>query len=222
MRKRITLAGFIFSLFPATVWCENASQGLTDIQPASDLRYFVGLRAGASQMGNDDKATLVNGGLFTSDDSSYAGFGGLDFGVYSQKWNTRMYYSYEYHTSTTEFEGDDAYDINTHLHMLSADRIFRPDSSIQPFVGLHFGYAFAKSDSRFNDKYENDGFVFGFQAGVDWRISDSVAVELGLRHSVLPSDRTNWSAEDSQGQPVNVETQLTGVSSAYLGASYRF
>ena len=228
MKRNVIASGVLLSLFSMQAWCSESA----NVQAASKsvevpvvqepgFQYFVGLRGGGNLLGNDDTASISNGNI-DSDDGDYGVFGGLDLGVYMPNDRGRVYYSFEYHSTTTQFDGQDAYDTNVGLHLLSADHIFRPQGSVRPFVGLHIGYAFAETDSDFSDNYDESGIVFGFQAGLGWDVMDDLGLEVGLRHTVLPSDRRSWQAENSAGEPVTVETQLKGVTSAYLGATYRF
>ncbi|MGF1734751.1 hypothetical protein [Photobacterium satsumensis] len=224
MKRNVIASGVLLSLFSMHAWCDEGAAAQAELEPmvqAPGFQYFVGLRGGANLIGSDNTASATTGNI-DSDDDDFGSFGALDFGVYMPNQQGRVYYSFEYHTSTTKFDGQDAYDTNVGLHLLSADHFFRPQASIKPFVGLHIGYAFAETDSDFSDSYEESGIVFGFQAGLGWEVIDDLGFEVGLRHTVLPSERRSWQAENSAGDSVTVETQLKGVTSAYLGATYRF
>lgn len=221
MKRNVIASGVLLSLFSMQAWCDDGATERTKLEPAAQapgFQYFAGLRGGANLLGNDDTVA----GNIDSDDGEYGVFGGLDLGVYMPDQRGRVYYSFEYHTTTTKFDGQDAYDTNVGLHLLSADHFFRPHASVKPFVGLHIGYAFAETDSDFSGNYDESGIVFGFQAGLGWEVIDDLGLEVGLRHTVLPSERRSWQAEDRDGNSVTVETQLKGVTSAYLGATYRF
>ena len=244
MKRNVIASGVLLSLVSMHAWCDESVSGQAEaaqidpervisepvaIEPVTSepavsepgFQYFVGLRGGFNLIGSDDSATISNGNI-DSDDNDSGSFGALDFGVYMPNDRGRVYYSFEYHTSTVKFDGQDAYDTNVGLHLLSADHIFRPQGSVRPFVGLHFGYAFAETDSDFSGNYDESGIVFGLQAGLGWEVMENMGLEVGLRHTVLPSERRSWQAENSAGETVTVETQLKGVTSAYLGATYRF
>ena len=244
MKRNVIASGVLLSLVSMQAWCDETASGqvnaaqteyepivsqsvATEPMPSEPIaseqgfQYFAGLRGGVNLIGSDDSASISTGNI-DSDDNDFGSFGALDLGVYMPNDRGRVYYSFEYHTSTVKFDGQDAYDTNVGLHLLSADHIFRPQGSVRPFVGLHIGYAFAETDSDFSDNYDESGIVFGFQAGLGWEVMDDLGLELGLRHTVLPSERRSWQAENSAGESVTVETQLKGVTSAYLGATYRF
>ncbi|MGF1727499.1 hypothetical protein [Photobacterium nomapromontoriensis] len=225
MKKIITTGGVLFSLLPITAWCDGAKEFDTFAdQPLIEkhFQYYAGIKAGGSLLSNDDSATLTGGGVVDSEDSGMNSFGGFDLGVYTPDGRGRVYYSYEYHNSNTQFNGHNAYDTNVNLHLISADHLFRPGQDIRPFAGLHVGYAFTKTDSNSSDGFKDNGIVFGVQAGLSWQVMTDFGLEMGLRHTVLPSNRRSWQADHRQGGPVTVETQLKGVSSAYVGATYRF
>ncbi|PST98797.1 hypothetical protein C9J03_26090 [Photobacterium gaetbulicola] len=222
MKRNVIASGVLLSLISMHAWCDESATGqkVAEASQAPGFQYFAGLRGGGNLLGNDDTASVTSGSI-DADDGDFGAFGALDFGVYMPDQRGRVYYSFEYHTATTQFNGADAYDTNVGLHLISADHIFRPQGTVKPFVGLHIGYAFAETDSDFAGKYDESGVVFGFQAGLGWQVIDNLGFEVGLRHTVLPSERSSWQAE-SDGKPVTVETQLKGVTSAYLGATYRF
>ena len=229
MKRNVIASGVLLSLVSMQAWCNesataqsvSSSEEVPAVVQEPGFQYFVGLRGGGNLLGNADSAS-ISSGTIDSDDGDYGVFGGLDLGAYMPNNRGRVYYSFEYHSTTTKFDGQDAYDTNVGLHLLNADHIFRPHSSVRPFVGLHMGYAFAETDSDFSDNFEESGIVFGFQAGLGWEVTRNLGMEVGIRHTVLPSDRSSWKAENSDGESVTVETQLNGVTSAYLGASYRF
>ncbi|MDV5167814.1 hypothetical protein [Photobacterium rosenbergii] len=229
MKRNVIASGVLLSLVSMPAWCDETVSGQvkaaqTEYEPIASeqgFQYFAGLRGGVNLIGSDDSASISTGNI-DSDDNDFGSFGALDLGVYMPNDRGRIYYSFEYHTSTVKFDGQDAYDTNVGLHLLSADHIFRPQRSVRTFVGLHMGYAFAETDSDFTGKYKESGIVFGFQAGIGWEVTHDLGLEVGLRHTVLPSERSTWQAENSAGESVTVETQLKGVTSAYLGATYRF
>ncbi|WP_166645352.1 outer membrane beta-barrel protein [Photobacterium lutimaris] len=224
MKRNVIASGVLLSLFSVPAWCDEGVAAQAVLEPevqASGFQYFVGLRGGTNLIGSDNTASVTTGNI-DSDDDDFGAFGALDFGVYMPNQQGRVYYSFEYHTTTTKFDGQDAYDINVGLHLLNADHIFRSQASVKPFVGIHMGYAFAETDSDFSGSYDESGVVFGFQAGLGWEVIDDLGLEVGIRHTVLPSERRSWKAENSAGDSVTVETQLKGVTSVYLGANYRF
>ncbi|MCQ1060562.1 outer membrane beta-barrel protein [Photobacterium sp. DNB23_23_1] len=224
MKRKVIASGVLLSLFSMNAWCDEDVTAQMELEPAVQapgFQYFVGLRGGVNLIGSDNTASVTTGDI-DSDDDDFGAFGALDLGVYTPNKQGRIYYSFEYHTTTTQFDDEDAYDINVGLHLLNADHIFRSQASVKPFVGLHIGYAFAETDSDFSGSYDDSGVVFGIQAGLGWEVIDDLGLEVGLRHTVLPSERRSWQAENSAGDSVTVETQLKGVTSAYLGATYRF
>ncbi|MGF1687584.1 porin family protein [Photobacterium japonica] len=234
LKHTVLSSALVLALFPVSCWADAVEKKAEkEAQSASEsfvtpesvkkrLRYFAGVRGGASLIGNDDSAIFAQGGTVDSENSGIGHFGAFDIGTYMPDERGRVYYSFEYHTATTQFEGKDAYDTQAMLHLISADHFFQPDLNIRPFVGLHVGYAFAETDSDFPDNYEDSGIVFGVQAGLGWEVTQRLALEIGIRHTVLPSKRQAWQAETDTGDAVTVESQLKGVSSAYLGANYRF
>lgn len=183
-------------------------------------RYFVGIMAGSSKLNGTDIATL---GSDSQEASSHdaSGFGGLSIGRYSANGGSRIYYSYEQHSADTQFSSALSYSTKTSLHLLNADRIFRADKSISPFIGLHFGYGKTKSDSDLSGDYQDSGLVFGLQTGIAWRASEQFTIELGLRHTVLPDNPKEWSAT-SGGNTYKFQSTQSTLSSGYLGANYRF
>ncbi|GAL03206.1 hypothetical protein JCM19237_6099 [Photobacterium aphoticum] len=220
-KKTLLGCALCLSLLPATVWAEATDAPVVESEKNAS-QYFFGVRGGGSLMGNDDSAVFANGGTVDSDDGGIGAFGAFDIGMYMPNDTGRVYYSFEFHRSTTQFEGKDAYDTQAMLHVISADHFFQPDLNVRPFVGLHFGYAFAETDSEFPDSYDDSGIVFGVQAGLGWEVTQRLALEVGLRHTMMPSTRRSWQAETESGEAVTVESQLKGVSSAYAGVNYRF
>ncbi|MEH6531164.1 MAG: hypothetical protein V7735_07450 [Photobacterium frigidiphilum] len=183
-------------------------------------RYFVGIIAGESKLNGTDIATLGSDSQEASSPDA-SGFGGLSIGRYSANGGSRIYYSYEQHSADTPFNSALSYSTKTSLHLLNADRIFRVDKSVNPFIGLHFGYGKTKSDSELSSGYKDSGLVFGLQAGVAWRASEQFTIELGLRHTVLPDNSKEWSAT-SGGNTYKFQSTQSTLSSGYLGANYRF
>ncbi len=183
-------------------------------------RYFVGINAGKSKLNGTDIATLGSDSQEASSPDA-SGFGGLSIGRYSASGGSRIYYSYEQHSADTQFSSALSYSTKTSLHLLNADRVFRTDKSVNPFIGLHFGYGKTKSDSELSSGYKDSGLVFGLQAGVAWRASEQFTIELGLRHTVLPDNSKEWSAT-SGGNTYKFQSTQSTLSSAYLGANYRF
>ena len=221
MAKKQVAIGLMLAVLPYQAWCGEADDAVVEAVENGN-QYFVSLRAGGSLIGNDDSAKLVGGQVVDTDDGGIGGFAGVDAGVYLHNSQNRVYYSYEYHKATTQFAGRDAYDTVSSLHLINADYLFRTEKSLQPFVGLHFGYAFSKTESDFPGEFDDNGLVFGLQTGIGWQVMRDLSFEVGLRHSVLPAERESWQAEDANGAPVEVHSQLKGITSAYAGVTYRF
>ncbi|PSW19882.1 hypothetical protein C9I98_10490 [Photobacterium sanctipauli] len=216
-------------MLPITAVCDEVDESVvvdqleeTDVvEVAPQSQYFIGLRGGASLLGHDDSITL-NGNVLDADESEFDGMFGLDFGIYTPKRNSRIYYSYEYHQSESTFKDQPAFDNEVSLHLINADYIYRHDKSITPFAGLHFGYASGETTSDAGGSTDVSGYVFGVQAGLGWQVMDDFGLEVGVKHTVLPSDRRTWSTSDGQGNSVKVESQLKGLTTMFLGATYRF
>ncbi|EAS43997.1 hypothetical protein C9J48_12475 [Photobacterium profundum] len=204
----------------ATTVSAEAIDAVTMSRFDDSPRYFVGIIAGSSKLNGTDIATLGSESQEASSPDA-SGFGGLSIGRYSANGGSRIYYSYEQHSADTTFDSALSYSTKTSLHLLNADRIFRADKSVNPFIGLHFGYGIAKSDSELSSGYKDSGLVFGLQAGVAWRASEQFTIELGLRHTVLPDNSKEWSAT-SGGNTYKFQSTQSTLSSAYLGANYRF
>ncbi|MGF1715867.1 outer membrane beta-barrel protein [Photobacterium chitinilyticum] len=211
-----TAAVLLFALLPITAIAEDTEQ------LESPMRYFASLKGGASQLSNSDRVVLSNGNKLEAETTTNEGFAGLDIGVYTPGGRSRVYYSFEQHKSETMFKDTSAYETKANMHLLSADYLFRHENSVSPFVGLHIGYSSVESDSRFPDGFDASGIVFGLQAGVNWKVVEQFGLELGLRHSLLPTDIQTWNGADSTGNAVKFESQQNGVSSIYVGASYIF
>lgn len=211
-----TAAALLFALLPITSLAEGTGQA------ESPLRYFASLKGGVSQISNADRLVFSSDEKLEAETTDSEGFAGLDIGVYTPGGRSRVYYSFEQHKSETMFKDTPAYETKANMHLLSADYLFRHDNSVRPFVGLHIGYASVEADSSFPDKFDVSGVVFGLQAGVSWKVVEQFGLELGLRHSLLPTDIETWDGTDNDGNAVSFESQQNGVSSLYAGATYSF
>ncbi|MGF1700883.1 porin family protein [Photobacterium makurazakiensis] len=223
MIKRMTAAGVLLSFLPLTAMCnESAEANPMDVDTiAPTSKYFIGLRSGASLMGNSDSITL-SGNTVDAGDSDFEAFVAVDVGLYTKNSKNRVYYSYEHHESTSKFNQQDQLETDLSLHLLNADYIYRHDKKIKPFAGLHIGYASAESKSNSGQSNDVSGYAFGVQAGVAWQVTEGLDFEMGVKHTALPSDRRSWTFSDGQGNSAKVESQLKTLTSAYLGANYRF
>lgn len=228
MEKTKVAVSLLLAVLPVVGMAESVAEGEQPVE--TPMRYFVGLKGGLSQISNSDRVVLASGKKLKASTTDHEGFAGFDFGVYTPGGQSRAYYSFERHTSETRFSdpalgnssGKGSYETKANLHLLSADRLFRHHDDVTPFVGLHIGYANIEPESRFPDNFKVSGIVFGVQAGIGWNVMEDMGLELGMRHTVLPSDIKSWNGEDSQGNRVTFESQQNGVTSFYAGASYRF
>lgn len=220
MDKTKTAAALLLSLLPLTGMAESAVE--EEKQAASPMRYFVGLKGGLSQISNSDRIVLASGEKLKASTNDGEGFAGFSFGVYTPGGRSRVYYSFELHRSESQFADITEYETEAKLHLLSADYLFRHEKSVTPFVGLHMGYTNMEPESRFPDNFKVKGMVFGLQAGIGWQVMDELTLELGMRHTVLPSDIETWDREDNEGNSVKFESQLHGVTSFFAGANYRY
>lgn len=220
MDKTKTAVALLFALLPLSSMAESVT--INNEQPESPLMYFVGLKGGLSQISNSDRIELSSGDKLEASSTDNEGFAGVDIGVYTPGGRSRVYYSYERHTSESMFQDTPAYETTANMNLLSADYLFRHDNSVTPFVGLHIGYAKVEPESRFPDGFKVSGIVFGLQAGIGWKVMDQFGLDLGFRHSVLPSDIKTWNGVDNDGNSVKFESQQNGVTSLFASANYRF
>lgn len=133
MKRNVIASGVLLSLVSMQAWCNesataqsvSSSEEVPAVVQEPGFQYFVGLRGGGNLLGNADSASISSGSI-DSDDGDYGVFGGLDLGVYMPNDRGRVYYSFEYHSTTTKFDGQDAYDTNVGLHLLSLIISFAP------------------------------------------------------------------------------------------------
>ncbi|MGR5148682.1 hypothetical protein ACQKP8_19305 [Photobacterium alginatilyticum] len=211
-----TTVAVLFALLPVSVHAKDTER------LDSSFRYFASIKGGMSQLSNSDRVVLSDGSKLEAESTSHEGFAGIDIGAYTPGGKSRVYYSFEQHKSETKFQESPAYETKANMHLLSADYLFRHDKSVTPFVGLHIGYSSVEPDSQFPDGFDVSGIVFGLQAGMNWQVVEPIRLELGLRHSLVPTDIETWNGTDSDGNAVKFESQQNGVTSLFIGASYLF
>ncbi|MCW8328416.1 porin family protein [Photobacterium sp. SDRW27] len=222
MDKTNKVVALLAALLPLTSMAEAKSISENTKPTEAPMRYFVGIKGGFSQVSNSDRVQLSNGDKLEASTTDHEGFAGLDIGIYTPGGHSRVYYSYERHTSESMFSGTPAYETTANMNLLSADYLFRHQDSVTPFVGLHIGYASVEPESSFPDGFEVSGVVFGLQAGIGWTVTEQFGFDLGMRHSILPSDIKTWDGVDNDGNSVTFESQQNGVTSFYASVNYRF
>ena len=222
MEKTKNSIALLLLLLPLTGMAESATKEKEEGKAPLPMRYFVGLKGGLSQISNSDRVVLASGETIDASTTNSEGFAGLDVGIYTPGGQSRLYYSFERHSSESRFSDMTAYDTDANLHLFSADYLFRHQEVVTPFVGLHVGYASIEADSRFSDHFKVNGMVFGLQAGIGWRVMDQLGLELGMRHTVLPSGIETWTGEDKNGNRVTFASQENGVTSYFVSVNYRY
>ncbi|WP_299017925.1 outer membrane beta-barrel protein [uncultured Photobacterium sp.] len=216
MDRLKTAVALLVALLPVMVVAE------TEEQPISPLQYFVGVKGGVSKIGNSNRVVQNGGEKLETKSSDFEGFAGMDLGIYTPGGRSRVYYSFEQHRSESKYSNTLDFETIANMHLLSADYLFRQQSSLNPFVGLHFGYASVEPELGSSGQFDESGLVFGLQAGISWTVLDTFGLEFGVRHSLLPSDIKSGTSVENNGNSVTVESQQKGVTSLYAGASYRF
>ncbi len=205
----------------------NSASDLTEsvqVPSFDDSRhYFVGLTGGLSQFSITNRAK-ISGQSFDAPSPDRNVFAGIDFGIYAPNGKGRIYYSYQRHQADTKVNDVKALENTIDLHLLSGDYLFRPHKAISPFVGAHFGYTQIEGKATGEGSYRESGYVFGLQAGISWRITQQFTMDIGARHTVLPSESVKkWTGKISgDNHSVSFDTQPESISSVYMAVNYRF
>ncbi len=137
----------------------------------SEAKGFMGLEVGAATVQADV------GGFFAEPD--YDGDAvefGLRLGAQTNEWRTMFVFDY-YDSS------DDDQNMEKGFLMLDYFFLNSDESSFRPFIGLNVGYANYESTL-----IEDDGFLYGGQAGFVLNVAETVDLDLGYRYSLSNAD----------------------------------
>lgn len=109
----------------------------------------------------------------TSQGSSF----GLRVGARAEEWRTLF--------SVNQFDNEGR---NVEKLLLAVDYLFLGDSALvdyamQPYIGLNAGYANYESLG-----VDEDGFLYGAQAGIIVDIVEELSLDIGFRYSLSSSD----------------------------------
>ncbi|MEA1954426.1 MAG: hypothetical protein U9O24_08555 [Campylobacterota bacterium] len=143
----------------------------------SEAKGFIGLEVGAASVQADV------GGFFAEKDydGSAAEFG-LRIGAQTEEWRTT--FAFDYYDSSDD-------DQNMEKGFLLLDYYFLNgnESAVKPFIGLNVGYV--NYESTF---IEDNGFLYGAQAGFAVDVAETMELDLSYRYSLSNADALDHTA----------------------------
>ncbi len=143
----------------SSLYAENISYG----------KGFIGLEVGAGMVQGDV------GGFFPElDHEGDAVEYGIRLGAQTAEWRTMLLFDY--------FDSEDD-NQNVEKGYLTVDYLFANESSLKPFIGVNVGYM--NYESTF---VEDDGFLYGGQAGFIVNVAETVDLDLSYRYSLSDAD----------------------------------
>jgi hypothetical protein len=141
---------------------------------------------------------------------------GLKGGVLLEK-NYRLYVYYT--KLEPEVEG-----LETKLKIITLNYEYLIDTGYEgliPYVGAHIG----QSDFELLG-YDDQGLMYGVQAGVMYGITDNIELELGISYSMMDAEPSTPALTQTQGntQLINARlfAELEDMTRAYLGVNLKF
>jgi hypothetical protein len=189
---------------------------------ASDTNMFIGADVTRAQVDFDygfRGTALVNGvpatnGTVSKDemDTSY----GLKAGMFMEK-SSRLY---AYYTKLEpETEG-----LEMKLKIITLNYEYLIDTGydgLTPYLGAHIG----RSDFELLG-YDDQGLMYGAQAGILFGITDNIELELGISYSMMDAEPSTPALTQTQGntQLINASlfAELEKMTRAYLGVNFKF
>ncbi len=143
----------------SSLYAENISYG----------KGFVGLEVGAATV-QADVGGYFNQLDYEGDAVEY----GIRLGAQTDEWRTMLLFDY-YDSS------DD--DQNVEKGYLTVDYLFTNESAFKPFIGVNVGYM--NYESTF---IEDDGFLYGGQAGFIVNVAETIDLDLSYRYSLSDAE----------------------------------
>lgn len=189
---------------------------------ASDTKMFIGADVTRAQVDFDygfrgsatvNGVSVTNGSVSKDEmDTSY----GLKAGVIMNK-NYRLYAYY----TKLEPETDG---LETKLKIITLNYEYLIDTGyegLMPYVGAHIG----QSDFELLG-YDDQGLMYGVQAGVLYDITDNIALEVGVSYSMMDAEPHTAALTQTQGNiqlsNASLFAELDNMSRAYLGVNVKF
>ena len=138
---------------------------------------FIGLEVGYAEVQGDIGYThngieIIESNFVGDYDVEF----GLRIGAQKDQWRTTFIFDY--------YDSEDN-DQNIEKGYLTIDYyILEKESAFRPYFGLHVGYANYESTL-----VEDDGFLYGAQAGVVLDVAEMINFDLGYRYSLSGADQ---------------------------------
>ncbi|QOR62320.1 outer membrane beta-barrel protein [Sulfurovum sp. ST-21] len=146
---------------------------------------IIGIEIGAASIQADTNGYLFGEPEHDGSDVEY----GLRIGAQMNEWRTLLVLDY--------FDSKDD-DQNYEKFMITVDNMFnnteKDVKGLQPYIGLNIGYMNYESTN-----INESGFLYGGQAGLFYRVTDNVGVDVSYRYSLTDADRTDHIASFVMG-----------------------
>jgi opacity protein-like surface antigen len=160
-----------------------------------------------------DGATVTNGSVSQDDtDTSY----GLKAGMILDK-NHRLYAYYTKLKPESE-------DLNTKLKIITLNYEYLIDTGyegLKPYIGAHVG----QSDFEALG-YDDQGLMYGAQAGILFDITDNIELELGIAYSMMDAEPRTPALTQVEGNVALINAslyaELEKMTRAYFGVNLKF
>lgn len=160
MVKKIVMV-LLCTVLGSSLYAENMSTG----------KGFIGLEVGYATVQGDV------GGFFPELDREGDGVEyGIRLGAQTDEWRTILAFDY-YDNSDDDQNVEKGYLMVDYFFLQGSESIFRP------FIGLNVGYANYESTL-----VEDNGFLYGGQAGLVVNVAESIDLDLSYRYSLSEAD----------------------------------
>lgn len=164
---------------------------------ASESGYYVGAEVGRTHT----KAADIISGIEDKASSNRVSEG-LNLGIYLNE-NNRVYLAYQHVNADSNKE----IPATTNIYSIGYDYLYG-SSTLKPFVGAIIGYSTYKDGT-----FKVDGMAYGAQVGIDYKIHDNIAVDIGYRYLDSDAKGTNFSGGESP---------IYSYQTFFIAANYKF
>ena len=169
MVKKIEML-FLCSVLGSSLYAGNVSEA----------KGFIGLEVGAATVQGD-----VGSPIASFAEKDYKGNDiefGLRIGSQTEEWRTT--FALDFYDSS-----DDDQNIEKGFLLLDYYFLNGNDSAVKPFIGLNVGYANYESY-----EIDDNGFLYGAQAGFAVGVADTIEIDLSYRYSLSNADALDHTA----------------------------